>query len=215
MTKRMLIDALHPEETRVVIADENQVYDFDFITTNKKQLKGNIYLAKITRVEPSLQAAFVEYGSGKQGFLPFSEIHTDYYQIPAADRKRLMEEAQAAIEEDDAQESAPGNDTPQEGEQSSSILDDESPAEPQETEANESGSTSLSESDRPAYLSQNAIDISVSEAPFAETDDMPMSSSLSQGEVMENDERSSENDAPKSEEGSPEASANEGVETLP
>src|SRR5882724_3211117 len=93
MAKRMLIDALHPEETRVVIADERQVYDFDFVSASKKPLKGNIYLAKITRVEPSLQAAFVEYGGGKQGFLPFSEIHADYYQIPVSDRKRLMEEA--------------------------------------------------------------------------------------------------------------------------
>ena len=75
MAKRMLIDALHTEETRVVIADENQVYDFDFVSTAKKQLKGNIYLAKITRVEPSLQAAFVEYGGGKQGFLAGNDVH--------------------------------------------------------------------------------------------------------------------------------------------
>src|SRR5580698_7406285 len=94
MTKRMLIAALHPDEMRVVIADERQIFDFDFVTSAKKQLKGNIYLAKITRVEPSLQAAFVEYGGGKQGFLPFSEIHADYYQIPVSDRKRLMEEAE-------------------------------------------------------------------------------------------------------------------------
>lgn len=95
MTKRMLIDAVHPEETRVVIVDGKQIIDFDFVSSAKKQVKGNIYLAKITRVEPSLQAAFVEYGGGKQGFLPFAEIHADYYQIPAADRKRLMEEAAA------------------------------------------------------------------------------------------------------------------------
>ncbi len=106
MAKRMLIDALHPEETRVVIADENQVYDFDFVSTAKKQLKGNIYLAKITRVEPSLQAAFVEYGGGKQGFLPFSEIHADYYQIPVSDRKRLMEEASRESDDDDDGENA-------------------------------------------------------------------------------------------------------------
>ena len=107
MTKRMLIDAQHPEETRVVIADENQIYDFDFVSTSKKQLKGNIYLAKITRVEPSLQAAFVEYGGGKQGFLPFAEIHSDYYQIPVSDRKRLMEEEAA---HDDSDEDAASND---------------------------------------------------------------------------------------------------------
>jgi ribonuclease E len=101
MAKRMLIDALHPEETRVVIVDNNQIHDFDFVSTSKKQLKGNIYLAKITRVEPSLQAAFVEYGGGKQGFLPFSEIHADYYQIPVSDRQRLMEEAARDDDGDD------------------------------------------------------------------------------------------------------------------
>jgi ribonuclease E len=101
MAKRMLIDAVHSEETRVVILDDNQIFDFDFVTSSKKQLKGNIYLAKITRVEPSLQAAFVEYGGGKQGFLPFSEIHTDYYQIPVSDRKRLMEEAEREAETED------------------------------------------------------------------------------------------------------------------
>src|SRR5580693_6328058 len=100
MTKRMLIDALHAEETRVVIADEKQIYDFDFVSAAKKQLKGNIYLAKITRVEPSLQAAFVEYGGGKQGFLPFSEIHADYYQIPTADRERLLNEAEQEAQEE-------------------------------------------------------------------------------------------------------------------
>src|SRR4051812_30958126 len=104
MAKRMLIDALHSEETRVVIADEKQIFDFDFVSTSKKQLKGNIYLAKITRVEPSLQAAFVEYGGGKQGFLPFSEIHPDYYQIPVSDRKRLMEEAESESVEEPADE---------------------------------------------------------------------------------------------------------------
>jgi len=100
MTKRMLIDAVHPEETRVVIVDGKQIIDLDFVSAAKKQVKGNIYLAKITRVEPSLQAAFVEYGGGKQGFLPFAEIHADYYQIPAADRKRLMEEAAREVEDD-------------------------------------------------------------------------------------------------------------------
>jgi len=105
MVKRILIDAQHLEETRVVIADHSQIYDFDFVSSAKKQVKGNIYLAKITRVEPSLQAAFVEYGGGKQGFLPFSEIHADYYQIPISDRKRLMAEV-ASDDEDDKEEAA-------------------------------------------------------------------------------------------------------------
>src|SRR5437016_1837363 len=102
MTKRMLIDAMHVDETRVVIADGYHLLDFDFVTSAKRQIKGNIYLAKITRVEPSLQAAFVEYGGGKQGFLPFAEIHPDYYQIPVSDRQRLMEEA--AAEDDEGEE---------------------------------------------------------------------------------------------------------------
>src|SRR3954464_9955799 len=91
MTKRMLIDATHAEETRVVVLDGNRLEDFDVETSTKKQLKGNIYLAKVVRVEPSLQAAFVEYGGNRHGFLAFSEIHPDYYQIPVADRQRLLE----------------------------------------------------------------------------------------------------------------------------
>ncbi|MFY9288393.1 MAG: ribonuclease E/G [Alphaproteobacteria bacterium] len=86
MTKRMLVDATHPEETRVAIVDGNWLNDFDFERTSKKQLKGNIYLAKVIRIEPSLQAAFVEYGGNRHGFLPFSEIHPDYFRIPMADR---------------------------------------------------------------------------------------------------------------------------------
>jgi len=92
MTKRMLIDATHPEETRVVVLAGSRLDEYDFETSTKKQLKGNIYLAKVTRVEPSLQAAFVDYGGQRHGFLAFSEIHPDYYQIPQADRK-LLEEA--------------------------------------------------------------------------------------------------------------------------
>src|SRR5690625_2908464 len=97
MSKKMLIDATHPEETRVVVLDGNKVEDFDFESVNKRQLAGNIYLAKVTRVEPSLQAAFVEYGGNRHGFLAFSEIHPDYYQIPVADREALLaEEARQA-----------------------------------------------------------------------------------------------------------------------
>ncbi len=95
MAKKMLIDATHAEETRVVVVDGNKVEEFDFESENKRQLAGNIYLAKVTRVEPSLQAAFVDYGGNRHGFLAFSEIHPDYYQIPVADRLALMEEEQA------------------------------------------------------------------------------------------------------------------------
>ena len=98
----MLIDAAHPEETRVVVLAGNQIDDFDFESVGKKQIRGNIYLAKVTRVEPSLQAGFVEYGGNRHGFLAFGEIHPDYYQIPAADREALLAEeaAQAQSDED-------------------------------------------------------------------------------------------------------------------
>ena len=91
MAKRMLIDAAHPEETRVVVLNGNRLEEFDFESSTKKQVKGNIYLAKVTRVEPSLQAAFVEYGGNRHGFLAFSEIHPDYYRIPIGDRDRGRE----------------------------------------------------------------------------------------------------------------------------
>ena len=105
MTKRMLIDATHAEETRVVVLDGTRLEDFDVETSTKRQLKGNIYLAKIVRVEPSLQAAFVEYGGNRHGFLAFSEIHPDYYQIPVADRQRLIEmQAEEARREDEEED---------------------------------------------------------------------------------------------------------------
>ncbi|MEL6101003.1 MAG: ribonuclease E/G [Pseudomonadota bacterium] len=112
MPKKMLIDATHAEETRVVVVDGNKVEEFDFESENKRQLAGNIYLAKVTRVEPSLQAAFVDYGGNRHGFLAFSEIHPDYYQIPVADREALMEEERAYAEtmraRDDAEEKPKG-----------------------------------------------------------------------------------------------------------
>ncbi len=110
MAKKMLIDATHAEETRVVVADGNKVEEFDFESLNKRQLAGNIYLAKVTRVEPSLQAAFVDYGGNRHGFLAFSEIHPDYYQIPKADREALLAEERelaAAAEADEEEKSAP------------------------------------------------------------------------------------------------------------
>ena len=99
MAKKMLIDATHAEETRVVVVDGNKVEEFDFESENKRQLAGNIYLAKVTRVEPSLQAAFVDYGGNRHGFLAFSEIHPDYYQIPVADRQALLDEERAYARE--------------------------------------------------------------------------------------------------------------------
>src|SRR3954471_18919974 len=96
MANKMLIDASHPEETRVVVTRGQRVEEFDFESASRKQLKGNIYLAKVTRVEPSLQAAFVDYGGNRHGFLAFSEIHPDYYQIPVADRQALIREEEEA-----------------------------------------------------------------------------------------------------------------------
>ena len=92
MSKRMLIDGAHPEEIRVVVTSGNRLDEYDIETTFKKQVKGNIYLAKVTRVEPSLQAAFVDFGGNRHGFLAFSEIHPDYYQIPTEDRQALLDE---------------------------------------------------------------------------------------------------------------------------
>ncbi|HEX2215657.1 MAG TPA: Rne/Rng family ribonuclease [Xanthobacteraceae bacterium] len=103
MANKMLIDATHPEETRVVVVRGNRVEEFDFESASRRQLRGNIYLAKVTRVEPSLQAAFVEYGGNRHGFLAFSEIHPDYYQIPVADRQALIEEEERAHRDAEAE----------------------------------------------------------------------------------------------------------------
>ena len=104
MSKKMLVDASHPEETRVVIVDGNRVEEFDYESASRRQLKGNVYLAKVTRVEPSLQACFVEYGGNRHGFLAFSEIHPDYYQIPTADRQALLEATRASDRHSDDDE---------------------------------------------------------------------------------------------------------------
>src|ERR671927_1707244 len=106
MANKMLIDATHPEETRVVVLRGNRVEEFDFESATRRPLRGNISLAKVTRVEPSLQAAFVEYGGNRHGFLAFSEIHPDYYQIPYADRQALLEEHAREEEEEAAEEEA-------------------------------------------------------------------------------------------------------------
>ncbi|MEJ1161372.1 Rne/Rng family ribonuclease [Prosthecomicrobium sp. N25] len=107
MANKMLIDATHPEETRVVVVRGSRVEEFDFEAASKKQLRGNIYLAKVTRVEPSLQAAFVDYGGNRHGFLAFSEIHPDYYQIPVADRQALLEEEARMHSAEDREDARP------------------------------------------------------------------------------------------------------------
>src|SRR5262249_52036374 len=134
MTKRMLIDSSHPEETRVVVLDGSKVEEFDFEAASKRPLKGNIYLAKVTRVEPSLQAAFVEYGGKRQGFLAFAEIHPDYYQIPMADRQALLaeQEAEARRRQEDDIESFEITGTPSEdGETEEDEAEEESDGEEQ------------------------------------------------------------------------------------
>ncbi|HEV7291517.1 MAG TPA: ribonuclease E/G, partial [Devosia sp.] len=117
-TKRMLVDAIHPEETRIVVTAGNRLEEFDFESATRRQLRGNIYLAKVTRVEPSLQAAFVEYGGNRHGFLAFSEIHPDYYQIPVADREALLREEEAEEHQDETE------DTPDASAQGESAGDD-------------------------------------------------------------------------------------------
>jgi ribonuclease E len=107
MTRRMLIDAAHAEETRVVVADDSELLEFDYETTTKRQLKGNIYLAKVTRVEPSLQAAFVEFGGNRHGFLSFNEVHPDYYRIPVEDREALIAKSDVPDDADDSEDDDP------------------------------------------------------------------------------------------------------------
>lgn len=113
MTKRLLIDTTHSEETRVAVVDDNHLEEFDYENKVRKQLKGNIFLAKVTRVEPSLQAAFVDYGGNRHGFLPFSEIHPDYFRVPVEDREALQaelaeeaEKQRAAEEDEDAEDAS-------------------------------------------------------------------------------------------------------------
>jgi ribonuclease E len=126
MSKRMLIDAAHAEETRVVVVDGSRVEDFDFESKSRKQLRGNIYLAKVTRVEPSLQAAFIEYGGNRHGFLAFNEIHPDYYQIPLADREALLrEEAEEADEPAAARANGGEDDDDVDGDDDDDVMGDE------------------------------------------------------------------------------------------
>ncbi|MFC7052877.1 Rne/Rng family ribonuclease [Hansschlegelia quercus] len=158
MANKMLIDATHPEETRVVVVRGSRVEEFDFESANRKQLRGNIYLAKVTRVEPSLQAAFVEYGGNRHGFLAFSEIHPDYYQIPTADRQALIaEEEKAAAEDSEPAEEKPSGGrrrgrgrsrpkaSPQDSEDAVSAEATVEPAEPVEAEVSEEAEAVVAE----------------------------------------------------------------------
>ncbi|WP_219893907.1 Rne/Rng family ribonuclease [Aquisediminimonas profunda] len=142
MTMRMLIDARHREETRVAVAKGNRIEEFDFESAEHKQLKGNIYLAKVTRVEPSLQAAFVDYGGNRHGFLAFSEIHPDYYQIPKEDREALLREEAEHAEEEERLREAEGDDEPIDGHHEDDGRDNDRPdadVEPDDSDEDEDG----------------------------------------------------------------------------
>jgi ribonuclease E len=180
---RMLIDASHPEETRVVVQRGNRIDEFDFESASRKQLRGNIYLAKVTRVEPSLQAAFVEYGGNRHGFLAFSEIHPDYYQIPVADRQALLEEEARFAEREDEEESQPqdrgsngagrrggrrrrgGPPRPRSAENGESVSEEAS------VEATEGNDGDNSEPDHQAEAVEEAVAASSPEETAAENDD--------------------------------------------
>lgn len=120
MTRRMLIDAAHAEETRVVVAENTELLEFDYETTTKRQLKGNIYLAKVTRVEPSLQAAFVDFGGNRHGFLAFNEVHPDYYRIPIEDREALIAKSDVADDADELEDEDPKAEDEANGEETDS-----------------------------------------------------------------------------------------------
>ena len=195
MTKRMLIDASHPEETRVVVMDGNRLDEFDLETTQRRALKGNIYLAKVVRVEPSLQAAFVEYGGNRHGFLAFGEIHPDYYQIPVADRQRLldMQEAEARAEDEDdlppesAMDRAAWNGESNEAWQPGEDANGEAPASEPNGEAAPAAEASAEDApqpEAPAAAQPLAIESeSVSAAPEA-TSDEPAEANLGRVEEL-------------------------------
>ena len=147
MAKRMLIDASHAEETRVVVADGTRLEEFDFESAARKQLKGNVYLAKVMRVEPSLQAAFVDYGGNRHGFLPFNEIHPDYYQIPVEDREALYAETAEAV--DDGDEPAAAQPAAAEDDETESEATAEDGSQPEPADASETAEATADESAAP------------------------------------------------------------------
>ena len=171
MTRRMLIDATHPEETRVTVVEDAQLEEFEFETSAKQQIKSNIYLAKVTRVEPSLQACFVEYGGNRQGFLAFSEIHPDYYQIPAFDRDSLV---RAAEEEWERKRHRAQEESDQE-EDTADLSDDESEGDAPEGDDHESDDL-LEEDDSAADEDDTGDDPSSEEGKLDDAGDAPLTS---------------------------------------
>ena len=189
MANKMLIDATHPEETRVVVLRGNRVEEFDFETAHRKQLRGNIYLAKVTRVEPSLQAAFVDYGGNRHGFLAFSEIHPDYYQIPVADRQALIEadarDARERDSDDDHRGSRRHRGRRRERQASRHDAAVQSDALPVEAAARETAEIPPDEtmtgdplSDPPAEASEPSHAPEGAPAPFAEAENPPVAAEI-------------------------------------
>ncbi|MCC5779687.1 Rne/Rng family ribonuclease [Nitratireductor sp. B36] len=175
MPNKMLIDASHPEETRVVVLRGNRIEEFDFESQDKKQLRGNIYLARVTRVEPSLQAAFVEYGGNRHGFLAFSEIHPDYYQIPVADRQALIEAEAAEAKADEDEEEGEQRQSQKNGRKrrrantrKKSAKQDESVGDEEKNDSSGDDDTVEDEGeDKPASMAAEAAGDVVSEEPRA------------------------------------------------
>jgi len=192
MAKKMLIDATHAEETRVVVCDGNKVEEFDFESQSRRQLAGNIYLAKVTRVEPSLQAAFVDYGGNRHGFLAFSEIHPDYYQIPVADREALLAEEKAYAESLKAEAEAASA----EAEEDESETDGEEGDRPRRRRSRSRRRASDANTD--AVASQDSDTVSGMETIDPEGDDEDEADAATKGEDIESvaDEDDSEDVRP-------------------
>lgn len=188
MTKKMLIDAAHPEEIRVAVLDQNRVEDFDFESAARKPLRGNIYLARVTRVEPSLQAAFVEYGGNRHGFLAFSEIHPDYYQIPVADRERLQAaEAEVADLAAQLELSQRGDEDDEDGPADNDEVNGEDASEaPDDTET----ASAETADDTPAETANDDEQEDIKEAQAVEpaADDAPSSADTDEKEEEEEEE---------------------------
>lgn len=209
MAKKMLIDATHAEETRVVVVDGNKVEEFDFESENKRQLAGNIYLAKVTRVEPSLQAAFVDYGGNRHGFLAFSEIHPDYYQIPVADREALMAEERAYAEAQRAQEEEDEKPKPRRRRRSKAArTTDKDAVETKEVETSEikgmetidlGDDTEAATDDPIAVTDATSEGEAVSEQADAETENAKTEEVSPEAEVAEDSAPASDGEAPEAE----------------
>lgn len=211
MTKRMLIDATHPEETRVVVVSGNRLDDFDYETSQKSQLKGNIYLAKVTRVEPSLQAAFVDYGGNRHGFLAFNEIHPDYYRIPISDREELLQqdaaEAEAEEEEIDSRDGAEADEDGDSEPEPVETLDDEAVEATEIAEATDDDGPAPADGDAAEAAGEDAgEDAGASETGNADPGDDPSDEPAGEPE--------SENEAPRRGRGSRAVRAARNVDTV-